>query len=440
MIKRYDVKMIVKEDLEEAKERMKAWWNHEKTDRPVISYNIFEGVGSDKALMGSLGLKFELAQDWDGIDSLLNVYEQYNGGLVYGAECIPSYFINYGPGIMAAVLGVTPEYKSGTVWFHRQTDLKDIVSVLESAKLNDNNEWYVRLKRTTEIAAKRGAKGNYAVSMTDLGGILDILVSFIGPQNVIIQMKRNPELIDTCRAIIMEKYLKVFDELQNIINNNGVDGCGSWLNVWCPKRYYTMQCDLSVMLNPKFFERFVLPDLKEQSESLDYALYHLDGPEQIKFLDDILPLVDGIQYVPGTKPGVPKDGEDKWLPLYKKIQNAGKNNILMLLDQRDVAPFYKKIDPKGFFVYCVFLNRDQAECYLPEFVGGNGGQTVNDAITWVKGNNIIKINKAKMRQFLDENNLILNKKYESFLFKEVKRNISGKEIVIRAEDFLRESK
>lgn len=419
--------MIIKEDVQEAKERLKAWWDHERTDRPVISYNIPKGPGSEKALIGSTAINFELAKDWDGVNTILDIFEQYNGGVIYGAEAIPSYFPNYGPGIMAAVLGVTPEYKSGTVWFHRKTELTDIVGLLESAKLNDNNEWYKRLKRTIEIIAKRGAKGNYEVSMTDLGGVLDILVSFIGPQNVIIQMKRNPELIDTCRAIIMEKYLKVYDKLQSIINNNGVDGCGSWLGVWCPKRYYTMQCDLSVMLNPKYFKRFVLPDLKEQSESLDYAMYHLDGPEQIKFLDDILPLVDGIQFVPGSKPGMPQDGADKWIPLYKKIQKAGKNNMLFILDSKDITPFYRKMDPKGLFVYSVFLNKAQAECYLPEFVGGNGGKIINDAVNWINKNKVMKVNKAKIREFLTEKNLDIEKELESVIFREVKKKISGKD-------------
>ena len=269
--------MIIKEDIQEAKESMKAWWDHETTDRSVISYNIPEGSGSEKALMASNGLNFDLGKDWDGIDPVLDDIEEFGNAVVWGGESVPRFFPNYGPGVMAAVLGVTPEYKGGTIWFHRPTDIKDIVSVLEDAKLNDNNEWYKRLKRTTRIAAERGAKHGYVTAMTDLGGILDILVSFLGPTNVIVQMRRNPELIDTCRAIIMEKYLKVYDEIQNIINSAGCDGMDTWLNVWCPKRYYTMQCDLSVMLNPKYFKRFVEPDLKEQSEHMDYALYHLDG-------------------------------------------------------------------------------------------------------------------------------------------------------------------
>ncbi len=320
---------------------------------------------------------------------------------------------------MASVLGVTPEYKSGTMWFHRPTELKDIISLLESVKLNDNNEWYSRLKRVTEISARRGKKANYCVSMTDLGGILDILVSFLGPTKIIIEMKRNPGLIDTCRAIIMEKYLKVYDELQDIINHY-TDGCNSWLNLWCPKRYYTMQCDFSVMLNQHFFKRFVLPDLIEQAEHMDYSIYHLDGPEQIRFVDDILPHVTGIQYVPGLKPNMPQDGDDHWMPLYKKIQNAGKNIHMMIFNHKKIAPVYKKLDTSKIFVYAVFLSRSIANCYLPTFIGGNGGDLVEKASNWIKTNNIEKVTKIKIREYFTENNIKISKELETQVFREVR--------------------
>ena len=415
--------MIVKEDLEEAKEKMRAWWDHDNTDRPTIAYNIPEGPDSVKALLASGALNYDLGKNWNGIEPILDTLENNSDGLVWGGECIPRYFPNYGPGVMAAVLGVTPEYKSGTIWFHRKTDVKDIVNLLESAKLNNDNEWYVRLKRTTEIAAKRGAKNNYCVAMTDLGGILDILVSFLGPQEIIIQMRKNPELIDTCRAIIMEKYIKLYDELQTIINKY-VDGCDTWLNLWCPKRYYTMQCDFSVMLNQKFFERFVLPDLKEQAEHMDFSFYHLDGPEQIRFLDDILKVVDGIQWVPGAKPGMPQDGADEWLPLYNKIQKVGKNIHMTILDCPVVPKVYKKLDPKGLFVYAVFLTKSLSECYLPKFMGGNGGELVDKISSWARDNDIEKINKTKVREYTTRNNIQISKSLERQIVRDLRKDRS----------------
>jgi len=425
--------MIIKEDLEESKERMKSWWDHETTDRPTIAYNVLESPNSAKALIASGALNYELGKNWDGIESVLDTFENNSDGLVWGGECIPRYFPNYGPGAMAAVLGVIPEFKSGTIWFHRKTEVKDIVPLLESAKLNDNNEWYLRLKRTTEIAAKRGAKHNYCVAMTDLGGILDILVSFLGPQEIIIQMRRNPELIDTCRAIILEKYLKLYDELQNIINKH-VDGCDTWLNLWCPKRYYTMQSDFCVMLNQKYFERFVLPDLKEQAEHMDHSIYHLDGPEQIRFLDDILKVVDGIQWVPGAKPGIPQDGADEWMSLYKKIQKAGKNIHMTLLDCPVVPKVYKQLDPKGLFVYAVFFTKSLAECYLPKFMGGNGGELINNISKWTKDNNIEKITRARVKEYTLKNNIQISKSLESQIVRDLKKSSEPFSYIDRIEN------
>jgi len=124
---------------------------------------------------------------------------------------------------MAAVFGVIPTFKSGTVWFSLPTKPEDVIEHLESIKLNKNNEWYSRLLRMTETAAKRAGEA-YLISMTDIGGVLDILSSFLGPTNIILTMKRKPEVIDTCRAIILEKLLQVYDDLQKIIEQY-CDGC-----------------------------------------------------------------------------------------------------------------------------------------------------------------------------------------------------------------------
>lgn len=71
--------------------------------------------------------------------------------------------------------------------------------------------------------------------MTDLGGILDVFSSFLGAREIILTIKRRPDIIDACRAIILEKTLKVYDDLQKIISKYN-DGCNAWLNVWNKKR------------------------------------------------------------------------------------------------------------------------------------------------------------------------------------------------------------
>jgi len=218
-----------KEDIEEAKERLKAWWDYEIIDRPCISY-IYPRP--DVNFKGAFDMWF-LAKQWENIEGYIQDFETKAPSLYFGGETIPWLWPNYGPGIMASVLGIDPQFDGNTVWFSKHTSIDEIVPLLESVELNKNNEWYSRLLRITEVAAKHAGK-EYIIAFTDLGGVLDILSSFLGPIDLIVAMKRKPHIIDTCRAIIVEKWLKVYKDLCEIIDRYG-DGFTNWLNVWNPR-------------------------------------------------------------------------------------------------------------------------------------------------------------------------------------------------------------
>ncbi len=362
-----------KEDLIEAKDRLSAWWDHELIDRPCLSYWYFrEDQKYTVQEVREVLDPWYLAQHWDDFETCLDAFERTSAKICYGKESIPRFFPNYGPGIMAAIFGIEPIYKAGTVWFNRPTPLDEIVDLLESVPINGNNPWYSRLIKISELSAKRGGT-DFCVAMTDIGGVLDILSSFLGPEQLIMTMKRQPPLIDTCRAIILEKTMKVYAALQTVIEKYS-DGCSSWMNIWCPKRWYPLQCDFSYMLSPKWFERFVLPDLITQAESLDYAIYHLDGPNQLKYLDTLLkiPTIHGIQWVPGAQ-SAPKCSTD-WMPVYKKIQTVGKNVVIDFFENSKFLPhFYSELDPKGLLITLIAADFAQLQFHLPTIFGGQGG-------------------------------------------------------------------
>jgi len=292
---------------------------------------------------------------------------------------------------------------------------------LESIKLNKNNEWYSRLLRITEVAAKRAGK-NYLISITDIGGVLDILSSFLGPTNIILTMKRKPEVIDTCRAIILEKLLIVYDDLQKIIEEY-CDGCTCWLGVWNKKRWYALQSDFCAMLNPKWFKKFVLPDLVEQANHMDYAIYHLDGPNALPHLDYLLkePSITGIQWVPGA--GNASMGSDDWTPLYKRIQEAGKNLVIDSAPE-NVSHLYKNLDPKGLYVRTFYRSEYITNQYLPNFIGGREGDFILEAINWLKEQGENKITKGALNNFLLFKKVELENKYRKDLLKEINNSFS----------------
>nr|MDO8109110.1 hypothetical protein [Candidatus Sigynarchaeota archaeon] len=356
-----------KEDMEAAKQRMDAWWDHEITDRPVIAYYC---PRADIPTRGVWDPWF-LAKKNDDFDGAINNFEDKIVAIKFGGELIPNFIPTYGPGVIASVLGAEAHYYSETVWFSYPGTLDTVVSVLESAKLDFNNPWYARLMHVTERAAER-AGDKYQVDITDLGGIMDIIASFLKPKDIFYAMKNKPEIIDQCRQIVLEKTLQVYDDLQKRIEPR-CHGCCGWLQVWGRKRWYPIQCDFAYMLSPKWFKRFVLPDIVAQARHMDYAIYHLDGVNQLLYLDDLLaaPEITGIQWVPGA--GKPVPGTDDWMPVFKKIQAAGKNVVGTDVTPEYVARMYKDLDPRGLYVFTIFLGQMIADFYLPEFMGGRGG-------------------------------------------------------------------
>ena len=132
--------MDYKEDITKAKERMNAWWDHEIIDRPVIGYYFQKKRGKSYAYLDVFGENWSLAKNYDAIEENLDGFEKRAENTYFGGESIPYYFPNYGPGIMAAVFGVKPQFKMRTVWFNRPIKPENIVEHLESVKLNHNNE------------------------------------------------------------------------------------------------------------------------------------------------------------------------------------------------------------------------------------------------------------------------------------------------------------
>ncbi|MFX1497278.1 MAG: hypothetical protein ACFFBH_07115 [Promethearchaeota archaeon] len=237
-------------------------------------------------------------------------------------------------------------------------------------------------------------------------------------------MKRNPRIIDMCREIILEKLLIMHDELYSIIKSH-CDGFNAWLNVWCEKSWYPVQCDFTAMLNPKFFRRFVLPDLIEQMEHMDHAIYHMDGPNQIPFLDDFLAIesLTGIQWVPGA--GRPPQGSEEWMPIYKKIQSAGKNVVIDALPEL-VPKVYKMLNVKGLYVRVGYSSELTAHFYLPEFVGGENGVMIEKIADWAKSKEKLSINREDLGTFNRETSIAIPPGVEKELVKQVNNSLREK--------------
>jgi 5-methyltetrahydrofolate--homocysteine methyltransferase len=124
------------------------------------------------------------------------------------------------------------------------------------------------------------------------------------------------------------------------------------------------QSDLSYMLSPKMFEKFVLPDLLSCFAQVDHAFYHLDGKGQIRHLDLLLSLeeLEGIQWIPGAGEKPPEE----WLPLLKRVRDSGKL-CQVYVTAEGARKIVREIGGRGFAFYVIpfpTMSEDQARDYL----------------------------------------------------------------------------
>lgn len=291
-----------------------AWWAGELT-RPMVIL-VREPLPADPAYLypsrfvSYYGLETPVETLLDGYQAQLEATRWYG-------DAWPKWWPNCGPGIIAAFLGAAVNACCDTTWFEpaRETPIGDL-----HLELDEDNPWWLRVQELTRRAVERWA-GEVSVGFTDLGGNLDILASLRTTSGLLFDLYDAPEEVARASAEVTRLWLRYYDRLAAIIQRGG-RGTTPWAPIWSPRRCYMLQSDFAYMISPRMFERYVLPDLAACCDALDDGFYHLDGKGQIPHLEMLLALkrLRGIQWIPGD--GAPPPEE--WLPLLKRIRDAGK--------------------------------------------------------------------------------------------------------------------
>ena len=124
----------------------------------------------------------------------------------------------------------------------------------------------------------------------------------------------------------------------------------NWHSFWGPDPFLVTQSDISCMLSPEQFARFVLPDLARTGGEYGRVWYHLDGPGALHHLPTLLrqEWISVIQWVPGA-------GNDasalRWLDVLRRIQAAGKI-ATMWVRADEVEPLLRNgLDPRRLVLH-----------------------------------------------------------------------------------------
>jgi hypothetical protein len=328
------------DDWESARRHLEAWWANDALDRAAISITAprEHPLGPDTPPPKAPS---NLLDRWLDAEYRVAAADHAMRRTFYGGESLPFFWPNLGPGIAAAYLGVEPSFAEDTVWFNQHpSDWADI-----APRFDPDNKWWQATLNLVR-AAVEASDGNFFVGLTDIGGATDIEASLRGTDALLMDLVDSPREVKRVRDRLVPLWRRWYEDQERIIHRR-LAGASCWLGVWAPGRTYNIQCDFSCMISPAHFNEFVAPELEALCSWLDYVTYHLDGPGALQHLDRLLamPDLDGIQWTPGA--GAPS--AVGWLPMLKKIQQAGK--ILHLHDDiSNAETILRELSPRGLML------------------------------------------------------------------------------------------
>ena len=268
-------------------------------------------------------------------------------------------FVNFdafGPGVLAAFLGAELSNRTGSVWFH--ADPRPLQEL--HFAFDENNPWFGRIVELYRAGLRRW-QGQVLLGTPDLGGVLDVLATFRGTENLLLDLYDEPEQVLRLSGELQAAWHACFNALQRQLQPLN-PGYTDWSGIYASTPSYILQCDFSYMIGPEMFARFVLPTLREDCRLLSRAIYHLDGQGQLAHLPALLELpgLAAVQWVPGD--GAPPP--EAWPQVYQAIQAAGKG-LYVLGGLDSVSQVIQALgSARGVFFRTQAATRREAEDFL----------------------------------------------------------------------------
>jgi 5-methyltetrahydrofolate--homocysteine methyltransferase len=326
-----------------------AWWQGE-TDRPMVILEAMTDPRFSLCTWSQHLTTYPLSQP---AEEIVDALDPQFAALDLYADAFPKWFPNFGPGVVAAFLGSPVDASTGTTWFHPCGLALDADLAFRA-----DGPWWERVAAVARAGRARWG-GRAVIGHTDLGGNLDILASLRGTQQLLLDLCDAPRDVERLLGQVTSLWLRYYDAYCELIAP-AHRGFAGWAPLWFPGRGYMLQSDFAYMISPAMFERLVMPDLTACCAALDYAFYHLDGKGQIKHLDMLLSIdrLRGIQWIPGDGAAPPEE----WLPLLKRIRDAGKLCQLYVTLEGALI-IARELGGKGF-AFCIgsgrYLSIDEA--------------------------------------------------------------------------------
>ena len=333
---------IKEKQLATAIERNEAYWHGELEEYPLLW--ITAPNGQPARPIPEPAQEMDL---WIDTDYVMETAEDRLARTHYVADALPVQMPWLGPDQFAAWLGADLNFKPrehNTSWVAPFVDDWDNFPEL---RIDPENRWWKLYLEQLRRSAEQG-KGKWVTAYPDLHNGIDALSAIRGGERLNMDLILNPEAIHRAMGQLTQVARDVVDVTSEIILGSG-QGTSNWTLGYSAKKFFCIgQNDFSCMISPQMFREFCWDDTKSLCDSVDYSLYHLDGPGAIRHLPTLYELenLHAIQWVPGAG----SDAAERWIDLLKSIQAAGRGVSMIGVTPEDAVLLCRELDCRNLFI------------------------------------------------------------------------------------------
>jgi hypothetical protein len=186
---------------------------------------------------------------------------------------------------------------------------------------------------------------------------IDCTLGLRGTEQLCFDLIAHPEqlkrLIDTAFAEYQQVY-RHFDDTLKAHEQLSV----TWMNLPSFETFNVLACDFATNIGTEHFDEFCMPVIRREAQMFTHNVFHTDGPGVARHIDSILtlPNLAAVQWVQGYGADQPIM---QWVPLIRKIQQAGKS-VIVDLQLDEMEEFMAAVDPTGIMLWVPAQPKDQA--------------------------------------------------------------------------------
>jgi hypothetical protein len=352
--------LTYKPDWEDTKQRLLAWWQHELTDRCVVSVTApREGLPPE----APPALPERVDDRWLQPDYLHALNEYIMRHTFYGGEAFPVWNAGY-PGwdFIPSYLGSRITLKEDTGWVDPLIDAGELTDHdYRKLTIKPESHWWMVAQAMLRFAVSE-ARGKSLPGILAFGGCGDTLAALRSTNKLLFDVLDCPDYVREFDQYLMRQWMEVYDVFYDL-THEGAEGATCWFPLWSPGKFYPAHNDFSYMISPRMYERIFLPSIEMQTHFLDHTVYHVDGIGAFAHVPALclLPRLQAFQILPGDG----KPSALHYMKVLRQVQAAGKN-LFISLPFDEVETALSELSSRGLCIQTTAPSEAQARQLLKD--------------------------------------------------------------------------